>query len=128
MPDSVTTAAPKLRADCSFCGKPRTDVKKLIAGPGIYICDECVGLCQEIISTDSTSEEAAAAVAAFDNKPPAEMLNALPMFTRAIASVERDLRAWVVKLRHDGVSWSDIGSRLELDAEAARARFERAED
>ncbi|MEW5694296.1 MAG: ATP-dependent Clp protease ATP-binding subunit ClpX [Candidatus Hydrogenedentota bacterium] len=37
---------------CSFCGKPKNQVKKLIAGPGIYICDECVNLCQSIISED----------------------------------------------------------------------------
>src|SRR5262249_8116197 len=34
---------------CSFCGKSQHDVKKLIAGPGVYICDECVGLCTEIV-------------------------------------------------------------------------------
>jgi hypothetical protein len=34
---------------CSFCGKSQHDVKKLIAGPGVYICDECVELCTEII-------------------------------------------------------------------------------
>ena len=30
---------------CSFCGKPQEIVKKLIAGPGVYICDECIALC-----------------------------------------------------------------------------------
>ena len=34
---------------CSFCGKQQDRVKRLIAGPGVYICDECVGLCQEIL-------------------------------------------------------------------------------
>jgi len=35
---------------CSFCGKPPEDVKKVIAGPdGVFICDECVDLCQELI-------------------------------------------------------------------------------
>lgn len=34
---------------CSFCGKPQEVVKKIIAGPGVYICDECVALCQDII-------------------------------------------------------------------------------
>src|SRR5262249_30299784 len=34
---------------CSFCGKSQHDVKKLIAGPGVYICDGCVGLCTEIV-------------------------------------------------------------------------------
>jgi ClpX C4-type zinc finger len=36
-------------AACSFCGKPNTQVKRMIAGPGINICDECIGLCVEII-------------------------------------------------------------------------------
>jgi ClpX C4-type zinc finger len=34
---------------CSFCGKPQKAVKKLVAGPGVYICDECIGLCNEIL-------------------------------------------------------------------------------
>src|SRR5690606_2188754 len=34
---------------CSFCGKSQKQVKKLIAGPGVYICDECIELCNEII-------------------------------------------------------------------------------
>jgi ATP-dependent Clp protease ATP-binding subunit ClpX len=43
---------------CSFCGKSQKQVKKLIAGPGVYICDECVDLCNEIIDEDlaETSE------------------------------------------------------------------------
>ena len=36
---------------CSFCGKSQRQVKKLIAGPGVYICDECIDLCNEIIAT-----------------------------------------------------------------------------
>lgn len=39
-------------AYCSFCGKPSTEVKKLIAGPGVYICNECVALAQDIINED----------------------------------------------------------------------------
>jgi ATP-dependent Clp protease ATP-binding subunit ClpX len=38
---------------CSFCGKSQNQVKRLIAGPGIYICDECVDLCSEIIEEES---------------------------------------------------------------------------
>ena len=37
---------------CSFCGKSQKQVKKLIAGPGVYICDECIDLCNEIIEED----------------------------------------------------------------------------
>lgn len=38
---------------CSFCGKSQNDVKKLIAGPSVYICDECVSLCEEIIKEEA---------------------------------------------------------------------------
>ena len=34
---------------CSFCGKSQDHVKKIVAGPGVYICDECVDLCTSII-------------------------------------------------------------------------------
>ena len=34
---------------CSFCGKSQDEVKKLIAGPSVYICDECIDLCNDII-------------------------------------------------------------------------------
>ncbi len=41
---------------CSFCGKSQRQVKKLIAGPGVYICDECIDLCNEIIEEELESE------------------------------------------------------------------------
>ena len=40
---------------CSFCGKSQKQVKKLIAGPGVYICDECIDLCNEIIDEELAS-------------------------------------------------------------------------
>ena len=44
---------------CSFCGKSQRQVKKLIAGPGVYICDECIDLCNEIIDEELTAPVAA---------------------------------------------------------------------
>jgi ATP-dependent Clp protease ATP-binding subunit ClpX len=41
---------------CSFCGKSQKEVKKLIAGPGVYICDECIGLCNDIIAEEQDQE------------------------------------------------------------------------
>ncbi len=43
--------------NCSFCGKTQEEVQRLIAGPDVYICDECVSLCNEIIAQESISEE-----------------------------------------------------------------------
>src|SRR5262249_47412323 len=37
---------------CSFCGKSRRDVRKLISGPRVFICDECIGRCNEILGED----------------------------------------------------------------------------
>ncbi|MDY6313654.1 MAG: ClpX C4-type zinc finger protein, partial [Clostridia bacterium] len=37
---------------CSFCGRDQSEVKRLIAGPGVYICNECIELCSEIIEED----------------------------------------------------------------------------
>ena len=45
---------------CSFCGKPQEVVKKIIAGPGVYICDECIALCQDIIEEEIYETEESA--------------------------------------------------------------------
>ena len=42
---------------CSFCGKSQREVRKLIAGPTVYICDECIGLCNDIIAEEIDREE-----------------------------------------------------------------------
>jgi len=41
---------------CSFCGKSKAEVKRLIAGPGVYICDACVGVCSGVLEKESRSE------------------------------------------------------------------------
>jgi ATP-dependent Clp protease ATP-binding subunit ClpX len=59
---------------CSFCGKSQRQVKKLIAGPGVYICDECIDLCNEIIDEELT----APATLDLDNLPrPKEIYDVL---------------------------------------------------
>ena len=42
----------KKQLKCSFCGKNQDQVKRLIAGPGVYICDECIELCSEILEEE----------------------------------------------------------------------------
>lgn len=51
---------------CSFCGKSQEEVSKLIAGPEVYICDECIDLCNEIVK----DEEAASASAGLEMRGP----------------------------------------------------------
>ncbi len=52
--------------NCNFCGKSQKEVKKLIAGPGVYICDECIELCNDIIFEDSVKSVSKTAL---DNVP-----------------------------------------------------------
>src|SRR3972149_5986875 len=49
---STSSKGPKVPYRCSFCGKSQEQVRKLIAGQGVYICDECINLCQEIIEEE----------------------------------------------------------------------------
>ena len=49
--DKDETRQPRV-ARCSFCDKTQDQVRRIIAGNGVYICDECVALCQEIIADD----------------------------------------------------------------------------
>jgi hypothetical protein len=46
----------ELAAGCSFCAKRRQDVRRLIAGPGIYVCDECVALCVEVMEEEAGAD------------------------------------------------------------------------
>jgi ATP-dependent Clp protease ATP-binding subunit ClpX len=65
---------------CSFCGKSQHEVKKLIAGPSVFICDECIELCNDIISDESPSDGAAAKAARSDLPTPVEIKNSLDQY------------------------------------------------
>ncbi len=54
---------------CSFCGKSQHEVRKLIAGPSVYVCDECVALCNDIINEEVREDK---------TTPPADTLPRLP--------------------------------------------------
>ena len=65
---TTSSKGPKVPYRCSFCGKSQEQVRKLIAGQGVYICDECINLCQEIIEEELLeAPRAKAAVAKLPN-------------------------------------------------------------
>ena len=68
-------STPNNQLRCSFCGKGQKEVKKLIAGPGVYICDECIDLCMDII--DEEKDKEVAVKGAFRVPKPAEIKNFL---------------------------------------------------
>ena len=66
---------------CSFCGKSQHEVKKLIAGPSVFICDECIDLCNEIIRDEAAaSDKDAGATAKSDLPTPHEIRESLDQY------------------------------------------------
>ena len=73
---------------CSFCGKSQRQVKKLIAGPGVYICDECIDLCNEIIDEELTTP----AQLDLDNLPrPKDIYEVLNDYVVSQEEISRDM-------------------------------------
>jgi len=65
---------------CSFCGKSQHEVKKLIAGPSVFICDECIELCNDIIRDEVPAEGATAKASKSDLPVPAEIKSSLDQY------------------------------------------------
>ena len=117
-------AAPKTRAAtsvCSFCGKASEEVSKLIAGPGIYICDGCVQLCNDILNERAASGDPG--LPWRDGLTDEEMLGQLARVATASAQVEESLQVWVDVLRSRGVTWARIGTALGMTRQSAWERF-----
>ncbi|WP_221584373.1 ATP-dependent Clp protease ATP-binding subunit ClpX [Microbacterium sp. G2-8] len=76
---------------CSFCGKSQKQVQQLIAGPGVYICDECVELCNEIIEERMAESAGDEEVAEFDLPKPREIYGFLEEFVIGQENAKRAL-------------------------------------
>jgi ATP-dependent Clp protease ATP-binding subunit ClpX len=95
---------------CSFCGKSQHEVKKLIAGPSVFICDECIDLCNDIIR-DETAGESASGTAKSDLPTPREICEILDQYVIGQEKAKRILSVAVYnhykRLKHltakDGV-------------------------
>ncbi|MCC5815096.1 MAG: ATP-dependent Clp protease ATP-binding subunit ClpX [Leptospira sp.] len=66
---SKKTSQTKDKLHCSFCGKAQDEVRRLVAGPGVYICDECISLCNEIIAEEPVAGEESPTVVGDIPKP-----------------------------------------------------------
>ena len=114
---------------CSFCGKSQHEVKKLIAGPAVFICDVCTGLCQKIIEAETHADAKAAApeakpdFATPDTYPSARLLGLLASAETAFERVGDQVQHYVDTLRDREVSWADIGKALGVSRQAAWRRF-----
>jgi ClpX C4-type zinc finger len=110
---------------CSFCMKPPSEVAKLVAGPGVFICNECVGICNDVIATTPHSpDEPAKAFEAWEQRlSDEELLAHLPRVAAASAKVEQQLTAWVRQARSRGLTWTRIGEALGVTRQSAWERF-----
>jgi ATP-dependent Clp protease ATP-binding subunit ClpX len=106
---------------CSFCGKADAEVRKVIAGPGVFICDECVQLCNTILETDDGSSRSHIAV--LQAMTDEQILDQLPRIAAAGAQVEASLQERVSLLRERKVTWVRIGTALGMTRQSAWERF-----
>ena len=115
--------APKRVYRCSFCGKAQTEVKTLVAGPGVFICDECVGRCLPIINKRPRATTESTPSLLPDNAPTETLLKTLSGYNGAFAAVDAAMQDVVDILREREVSWEMIGEALAVSRQAAWKRF-----
>lgn len=107
---------------CSFCGKPEGEVDKLVTGPGVYICNECVDLATSIVA-EYRGTPTGLQFTVRDGMTDQQVLDRLPRVAAVADQVEADLRVWVQELRRRGVTWARIGEALGITRQSAWERF-----
>lgn len=108
---------------CSFCGKSQHKVEKLIAGPRIFICDQCVRLCVKILDNEPWREPADAPVFKPLEQPDDQLLSQLASVAVAADGGREFMQQIVDELRRREVSWADIGKALGVSRQSAWERF-----
>ncbi len=97
---------------CSFCGKSQHEVKKLIAGPSVFICDECIELCNDIIRDEVPAEGVAAKATRSDLPTPGEIKGSLDQYVIGQEAAKRTLSVAVYnhykRLKHMGAGKDDV--------------------
>ncbi|GGI17326.1 ATP-dependent Clp protease ATP-binding subunit ClpX [Oxalicibacterium faecigallinarum] len=105
MSDKKSSSGEKLLY-CSFCGKSQHEVKKLIAGPSVFICDECIDLCNDIIRDEAASVETVGGSPRSDLPTPLELCELLDQYVIGQQSAKRILSVAVYnhykRLKHLG--------------------------
>ena len=115
-------AAPEV--NCSFCTKPSSAVAKVIAGPGVYICNECVQLCNDILVEEQQASPPGTQLPAREEAmTDEEILSLLPRIASASAQTDASLQRLVTVLRGRGVTWARIGAALQITRQSAWERF-----
>ena len=121
--EAETPAKPSRLFHCSFCLKPQTEVAKLIAGPGVAICNNCVDLCVPIIAAEPTKPMDPQAIMVMDKMPVEQLLTVLKHYNGAFERIGEGMQDVADVLREREVSWAAIGEALGVSRQAAWKRF-----
>ena len=123
MPAANRTRANQPEYRCSFCGKAQTEVRTLVAGPGVFICDECVQLCRPFMEKKKklTTQEVPTLLP--DNAPTDALLKTLAGYNGAFERIDAAMQDIADILRAREVSWATIGEVLAVSRQAAWKRF-----
>jgi hypothetical protein len=122
IPTTAATGAtpPTKTLYCSFCFKSQHEVRKLISGPAsIFICDECVGLCSEIVADRPFSSK----IPSPEKLPTGLLLERLGPIEDTVQGKGNQLQTVVDILRSRKVSWAQIGAALGISRQSAWERF-----
>jgi hypothetical protein len=117
--ESVNGSTAEVR--CSFCAKEEKEVSKIIAGPGIYICDGCVARCNDILEEGEQPDRPQ--LPSWESMTDPELLEHLPRVAAVGEQVEANLRQWVLRARDRGIAWARIGDALGMTRQSAWGRF-----
>ena len=122
---STTTSVQTTTVRCSFCAKDEQDIAHMIAGPGIYICNECVQLCNDILAGTAPGQAPTdkPELPYWQGMDDEQMLDLLPRIAGVADQVEAGLATWVARLRGRGVTWARIGAALGMTRQSAWGRF-----
>ena len=117
----MAVAEERITTHCSFCLKPSKEVAKLVAGPGVYICNECVDLSSQIISSPPSLP---AGLTSWEEGLDLEgVLASLPRMAAAGAQADSNLARFVKRSRELGATWAVIGASLGMTRQSAWERF-----
>jgi hypothetical protein len=113
-----------LQVNCSFCTKPSSAVAKVIAGPGVYICNECIQLCNDILEQEQQASSPGTQLPAREEAmTDEEILALLPRIASVSEQTDASLQRLVTVLRGRGVTWARIGAALQMTRQSAWERF-----
>jgi hypothetical protein len=113
-----------LQVNCSFCTKPSSAVAKVIAGPGVYICNECIQLCNDILEQEQQASSPGTQLPAREEAmTDEEILALLPRIASVSEQTDASLQRLVTVLRSRGVTWARIGTALQITRQSAWERF-----